>query len=220
MKKLLAILILCLGFSLGASAQDEKADNYAEQITIALSDLTKLKIDMEDYVKTCEAIGLEMGEYISTLDLEEIDPFLEQFYHCIYYHFAKYGFPRNQADMVIESFKEAFYAAIDKELGNNVEEDGVAVKADQFAKQISNLIEDSFHGEEDNKEAENVGFELGKYLGRLNKDEIKIFQTEFYAALTIYISRIPDLAEFTTAEINELIDMIKGQYDMIFESFL
>ena len=218
MKKTLAILLLCLGFSIGASAQKVEADNYAEQITVALNDLTQSKINLEDYIKICESIGVDMGEYITTLEVEEIEPFLEHFYHCIYYHFAKYDFPREQADMVIESFKSAFYGALNGEDENRTEE-SVSDTADQFAKEISALIEDSLDGEQDQKAAEKVGFDLGSYLGRINQDELNIFQKEFYDALTVHLARIPALAEFSHEEIKGLVDMIKEQYDPIFESF-
>lgn len=218
MKKTLAILLLCLGFSIGASAQKAEADNYAEQITVALNDLTQSKINLEDYIKICESIGVDMGEYITTLEVEEIEPFLEHFYHCIYYHFAKYDFPIDQADMVIESFKSAFYGALNGEDENRTEE-SVSDTADQFAKEISALIEDSLDGEQDQEAAEKVGFDLGSYLGRINQDELNIFQKEFYDALTVHLARIPALAEFSHEEIKGLVDMIKEQYDPIFESF-
>lgn len=218
MKKTLAILLLCLGFSIGASAQKTEADNYAKQITVALNDMTQSRITIDDYVKICESIGIDMGEYITTLELEEIEPFLEHFFHCIYYHFAKYDFPREQADMVIESFKSAFYGALNGEDENRTEE-SVSDTADQFAKEISALIEDSLDGEQDQKAAEKVGFDLGSYLGRINQDELNIFQKEFYDALTVHLARIPALAEFSHEEIKGLVDMIKEQYDPIFESF-
>lgn len=219
MKKTLAILLLCLGFSIGASAQKTEADNYAEKITIALNDMTASRITLDDYVKICESIGIDMGEYITTLEVEEIEPFLEHFFHCIYYHFAKYGFPRDQADMVIESFKSAFYEAINNESQNRTTE-SVAAKADEFAKEMANIMEDAINGKQDQAAAEKVGFDLGAYLGKITPEEIKVFQTEFYKALTVHISRIPALAEFTTAEINEVVELIRTQYDPIFGAFL
>lgn len=219
MKKTLAILLLCLGFSIGASAQKAEADNYAEKITIALNDMTASRITLDDYVKICESIGIDMGEYITTLEAEEIEPFLEHFFHCIYYHFAKYGFPRDQADMVIESFKSAFYEAINNESQNRTTE-SVAAKADEFAKEMANIMEDAINGKQDQAAAEKVGFDLGAYLGKITPEEIKVFQTEFYKALTVHISRIPALAEFTTAEINEIVELIRTQYDPIFGAFL
>lgn len=219
MKKTLAILLLCLGFSIGASAQKTEADNYAKQITVALNDMTQSRITIDDYVKICESIGIDMGEYITTLELEEIEPFLEHFFHCIYYHFAKYGFPRDQADMVIESFKSAFYEAINNESQNRTTE-SVAAKADEFAKEMANIMEDAINGKQDQAAAEKVGFDLGAYIGKITPEEIKVFQTEFYKALTVHISRIPALAEFTTAEINEIVELIRTQYDPIFGAFL
>ena len=219
MKKTLAILLLCLGFSIGASAQEAEADNYAEKITIALNDMTTSKITLDDYVKICESIGIDMGEYITTLEVEEIEPFLEQFFRCIYYHFAKYGIPRDQADMVVESFKSAFYGAINNESQNRTTE-SVAAKADEFAKEMANIMEDALNGKQDQAATEKVGFDLGAYIGKITPEEIKVFQTEFYKALTVHISRIPALAEFTTAEINEIIELIRAQYDPIFGAFL
>ena len=93
------------------------------------------------------------------------------------------------------------------------------MSADQFAKEISALIEDSLDGEQDQKAAEKVGFDMGSYLGRINQDELNIFQKEFYDALTVHLARIPALAEFSHEEIKGLVDMIKEQYDPIFESF-
>lgn len=218
MKKLLVILLLSLGFSLGASAQEAEANNYAEQITIALSDFTRSNITLDDYVKKCEAIGIDMGSYITTLEREKVEPFLEDFFNCIYYNFAKYDFPKSQADMIIAAFKDAFYGAINSEDQNKTTE-SVAAKADEFAKEMANIMEDTLNGEQDKAAAEKVGFDLGAYLGKITPEEIKVFQTEFYKALTVHISRIPALAEFTTAEIQEVVDLIKEQYDPIFEAF-
>ena len=120
--------------------------------------------------------------------------------------------------MVIESFKSAFYGALNGEDENRTEE-SVSDTADQFAKEISALIEDSLDGEQDQKAAEKVGFDMGSYLGRINQDELNIFQKEFYDALTVHLARIPALAEFSHEEIKGLVDMIKEQYDPIFESF-
>ena len=218
MKKTLAILLLCLGFSIGASAQKTEADNYAKQITVALNDRTQSRITIDDYVKICESIGTDIGEYITTLELEEIEPFLEHFFHCLYYHFAEYDFPREQADMIIESFKAAFYGALSGEDADRTEE-SVVDTADHFAKEMASLIEDLLNGDQDQKAGEKVGFDIGSYLARLTPDKLNIFEKEFYEALTVHLARIPALAEFSHEEIKGLADMIKEQYDPIFEPF-
>ena len=120
--------------------------------------------------------------------------------------------------MIIAAFKDAFYGTINSEDQNKTTE-SVAAKADEFAKEMANIMEDTLNGEQDKAAAEKVGFDLGAYLGKITPEEIKVFQTEFYKALTVHISRIPALAEFTTAEIQEVVDLIKEQYDPIFEAF-
>lgn len=217
MKKLIVIMLLCIGFSIGAWAQNAKADQYAKEITVAMYDLTNSKISMDTYVKKCEQIGINMGTYIATLDIEDIQPFLDHFYQCIYYHFAKYDFDKDAADMVISSFKESFYGTLNGDYTTNKE--SVNVAADRFAREFANIIEDSINGDSDEEEAEQVGFELGKYITKLTPSEVKSFQQEFYKALTVHVSRIPDLADLTHEEISELIDMFREQLDHIFEAF-
>ena len=217
MKKLLATLALCLGLCIGAYAQNAKADAYAEKMTVALHDLTNSKIDLDTYVEICKNIGDELGDYVATLEEEDIYPFLEYFYNCIYYHFAKYDFAKTDADNLINSFKQAFNAALNGEIDSRTSETVIA-KADHFAGLLSDLIEDSLAEGQDEEEANKIGVQLGAYIGQLRPDEIKTFQSSFYDALTVHIARIPALSELSYEDIKDLVDMIKEQYDPIFEA--
>ena len=219
MKKLFLIMLLCLGFGIGASAQDAKASQYAEKMTLALSDLSKSKIDMDTYVKTCETIGEELGEYLTTLESEDVMPFIEHFYNCIFYHFAKYDFKIEDAFMVTQSFKQSINKALSGEKESDTPE-SVATTADKFAKQLADVMEKAMNGEEDQAEAEKIGSEMGAYIGSITKDDVRIFREEFYNGLTVHISRIPALADLTSEDIKEVVEMIKVQYEKVFEAFL
>ena len=84
MKKLLVIMLLCLGLGTGAWAQqDPKANDFAKELTVALDDMLSSRTTLEGYTKACENIGLKLGDYMSSLEAEEIAPFLEYFYQCI-----------------------------------------------------------------------------------------------------------------------------------------
>ena len=217
MKKLFATLALCLGLCIGSYAQDAKADAYAGKLTIALHDLTNSKIDMDTYVDLCHSIGNELGDYVATLEEDQIFPFLEEFYHCIYYHFAKYDFSIQDADNVINSFKKAFNEALSGESENRTTESVIA-KADYFAGLLSDIMEDAMDNGQDEAAAEKAGVDLGAYLGTLSPDEVQVFQTAFYEALAVHIARIPALSELSFEDIKDLIDLIKVEYDPIFEA--
>lgn len=222
MKKLLVIMLLCLGLGTGAWAQqDPKANDFAKELTVALDDMLSSRTTLEGYTKACENIGLKLGDYMSSLEAEEIAPFLEYFYQCIYYNFARYDLPKDYADMIINSFKDALNAAM---TGEEAEEEApftepVNEAAEYYAKLFSNLIEDTLNGDEDQAAAEKAGYDLGIYLAKLSTDEVKSFREQFYSFLTVHISRIPELSEMTGEEINDLIGIFKAEYDPIFEMF-
>lgn len=223
MKKLLVIMLLCLGLGTGAWAQqDPKADVFAEELTVAVDDMLSSRLTLEGFTKTCENIGLKLGEYISTLEAEEIAPFLEHFYQCIYYNFAKHDLPKDYADMIINSFKDTIKAALSGYESEEVETPSfrsVNEGAEYYAKLFTNLFEDAMNGEQDEAVAEQAGYELGLYLTKLSTDEVKSFRDHFYTCMTVHISRLPDLAELTGEEINDVMDIFKAEYDPIFELF-
>ena len=223
MKKLLVIMLLCLGLGTGAWAQqDPKADDFAKELTVALDDMLNSRLTLDGYTKACENIGLKLGDYMSTLEADEIAPFLEYFYQCIYYNFARYDLPKDYADMIINSFKDALNAAI---TGEEIEEEEapftgtVTETAEYYAKLFTTLIEDTLEGEEDQVAAEKAGYDLGVYLAELSTDEVKSFREQFYSFLTVHMSRLPALSEMTGEELKDLIDIFKAQYDPIFEIF-
>ena len=218
MKKLLIIMILCLGFCSGTWAQNAKADYFARELTVALDNWLSSRSNMSDYTAECERIGIELGDYLKTMEIEAIEPFLEEFLKRIYHNFADFGLPKEHADMVVNSFKDAFYAAF---VGEETEDEGtftgtVSEAADYYSKLFSSLTEDAFNGEQDQAEAEKVGYELGVYLAGLPTDDVKTFQKEFYSLLAVHLSRIPAFAELTSEEMAELIDIFRMEYDKIF----
>jgi hypothetical protein len=225
MKKLLVTMLLCLGLGTGAWAQqDPKADDFAKGLTVALSDMLGSRLTLDGYIKACESIGLEMGEYISTLEAEEIAPFLEYFYQCIYYNFAKNDLPKDYADMIITSFKDTINAAMAGEEVETQKEEAtftgtVTEGAEYYAKLFTTLMEDTLDGEGDQVAAEKAGYDMGVYLATLSTDQVKSFREQFYSFLTVHMSRLPILAEMTGEEINDLIGIFKAEYDPIFEMF-
>ena len=217
MKKTLAILLLCLGFCIGASAQDTKANHYAEQMAIAVNDMLHSRISLEEYVKICEKIGVDMGVHMADIGQDQTEDFLEDFFNCIYYNCAKYDIPKEQADMIISSFKQAFYGTPGEI--ENYSTESIAATAEQYAKDIAVIMGEAMEGKENKDRAEKLGYNMGVLLSQITPDEVKLFQEELYKALAVHISRLPAFSEFTRTEINILVDMIKEQYDPIFKAF-
>lgn len=221
MRRFIFTVLLILGFGVFANAQDNdlagKADKLALELTQAVNGLMKLEINMDDYQKKCNAVGVKMGLHIANLSEEEIQTYLNNFYNSLYYHFASYGIDKETADYLIDSFKKGLSGAEDSADEQEQEQVPATDKADGFAQQIAYFLEAAMYGTQDDKAMENMGVEIGEYLAGLTESDVLAFKEQFYKSLRVYVLRIENMDEETC---DLLMDMFREQFEQVFDIFL
>lgn len=222
MRRFIFTVLLILGFSILANAQDNdlaaKADKVALELTQAVNSLMQEEISIEDYEKKCNETGMQMGLHIADLNAGETQTYLNCFYNSIYYYFAKYDIDKETADYLIDSFKQSWAEATDSGDEQKQESMSVTEKADSYARTLVRFIEATLDGEEEDENVmENTGVEMGLYLSELSKSEVMAFKNQFYKSIEAYLLKIETI---DAATCRLLMDTFKTEFDEVFKIFL
>lgn len=236
MKKILLMIALTLGLSMGTYAQNSSlaanADKYASELAKDLNSLMVGDLSQEAYMKECETLGYELGNYISTLSsADDIKVFFDLFYKSAHEKIVSYGIDESIADALIESIQESLVKEVSKLLGvagqpsedseeDSVEasEEDIKTNADTFARKLIGLIEKILTDNAvDEKALNDLGIEIGLYIGGLSKSDTIKFRDEFYSRLDFYAARIESIDYDTYIWMQ---DFYRQNFNPAFESIL
>lgn len=101
MKNLLMLVVALLTTTMlfaATQTPEAKGKEYAKRSVLMILE--------EDYDEA-EAIGEQMGEYMSSLNDESVETFLNAYVEGIYYYCEYYGLGKEVAELFLESFAEA-----------------------------------------------------------------------------------------------------------------
>lgn len=240
MKKILLTIALILGLSMGTYAQNSSlvanADKYASELAKDLNSLMVGDLSQEAYMEECETLGYELGNYISTLSsADDIKVFFDLFYKSAHEKIVSYGIDELIADALIESIQESLVKEVSKLLGvagqpsedseeDSVEasveasEEDIKTNADTFARKLIGLIEKILTDNAvDEKALNDLGIEIGLYIGGLSKSDTIKFRDEFYSRLDFYAARIESIDYDTYIWMQ---DFYRQNFNPAFESIL
>ena len=232
MKKILLMIALTLGLSMGTYAQNSSltanADKYASELAKDLNSLMVGDLSQEAYMKECETLGYELGNYLSTLSsADDIKVFFDLFYKSAHEKIVSYGIDESIADALIESIQESLVKEVSKLSGvagqpseDSVEasEEDIKTNADTFARKLIGLIEKILTDNAvDEKALNDLGIEIGLYIGGLSKSDTIKFRDEFYSRLDFYAARIESIDYDTYIWMQ---DFYRQNFNPAFESIL
>lgn len=232
MKKILLMIALILGLSMGTYAQNSSltanADKYASELAKDLNSLMVGDLSQEAYMKECETLGYELGNYLSTLSsADDIKVFFDLFYKSAHEKIVSYGIDESIADALIESIQESLVKEVSKLSGvaeqsseDSVEasEEDIKTNADTFARKLIGLIEKILTDNAvDEKALNDLGIEIGLYIGGLSKSDTIKFRDEFYSRLDFYAARIESIDYDTYIWMQ---DFYRQNFNPAFESIL
>ena len=221
MKKIL--LMIAQNSSLTANA-----DKYASELAKDLNSLMVGDLSQEAYMKECETLGYELGNYLSTLSsADDIKVFFDLFYKSAHEKIVSYGIDESIADALIESIQESLVKEVSKLSGvagqsseDSVEasEEDIKTNADTFARKLIGLIEKILTDNAvDEKALNDLGIEIGLYIGGLSKSDTIKFRDEFYSRLDFYAARIESIDYDTYIWMQ---DFYRQNFNPAFESIL
>lgn len=212
MKKILLMIALTLGLSMGTYAQNSSltanADKFASELAKDFNSLMVGDLSQEAYMKECETLGYELGNYISTLSsADDIKVFFDLFYKSAHEKIVSYGIDESVAETLIESIQESLVKEVSKLSGvagqssedseeDNVEasEEDIKTNADTFARKMIGFIEKILTDNAvDEKAMSDLGIEIGLYIVGLSKSDTIKFRDEFYSRLDFYAARIESI---------------------------
>lgn len=236
MKKILLMIALTLGLSMGTYAQNSSltanADKYASELAKDLNSLMVGDLSEEAYMEECETLGYELGNYISTLSsADDIKVFFDLFYKSAHEKIVSYGIDESVADALIESLKESLVKEVSKlsgvagqpsedseEASVEASEEDIKTNADTFARKLIGLIEKILTDNAvDEKALNDLGIEIGLYIGGLSKSDTIKFRDEFYSRLDFYAARIESIDYDTYIWMK---DFYRQNFNPAFESIL
>lgn len=232
MKKILLMIALTLGLSMGTYAQNSSlaanADKYASELAKDLNSLMVGDLSQEAYMEECETLGYELGNYLSTLSsADDVKVFFDLFYKSAHEKIVSYGIDESVADALIESLKESLVKEVSKLSGvagqpseDSVEasEEDIKTNADTFARKLIGLIEKILTDNAvDEKALNDLGIEIGLYIGGLSKSDTIKFRDEFYSRLDFYAARIESIDYDTYIWMQ---DFYRQNFNPAFESIL
>lgn len=236
MKKILLMIALTLGLSMGTYAQNSSltanADKYASELAKDLNSLMVGDLSEEAYMEECETLGYELGNYLSTLSsADDIKVFFDLFYKSAHEKIVSYGIDESVADALIESLKESLVKEVSKLLGvaeqsskdseedsEEASEEDIKTNADTFARKLIGLIEKILTDNAvDEKALNDLGIEIGLYIGGLSKSDTIKFRDEFYSRLDFYAARIESIDYDTYIWMQ---DFYRQNFNPAFESIL
>lgn len=236
MKKILLMIALTLGLSMGTYAQNSSltanADKYASELAKDLNSLMVGDLSEEAYMEECETLGYELGNYISTLSsADDIKVFFDLFYKSAHEKIVSYGIDESVADALIESLKESLVKEVSKlsgvagqpsedseEASVEASEEDIKTNADTFARKLIGLIEKILTDNAvDEKALNDLGIEIGLYIGGLSKSDTIKFRDEFYSRLDFYAARIESIDYDTYIWMQ---DFYRQNFNPAFESIL
>lgn len=232
MKKILLMIALILGLSMGTYAQNSSltanADKYASELAKDLNSLMVGDLSQEAYMKECETLGYELGNYLSTLSsADDIKVFFDLFYKSAHEKIVSYGIDESIADALIESIQESLVKEVSKLSGvaeqpseDSVEdnEEDIKTNADTFARKLIGLIEKILTDNAvDEKALNDLGIEIGLYIGGLSQSDTIKFRDEFYSRLDFYAARIESIDYDTYIWMQ---DFYRQNFNPAFESIL
>jgi hypothetical protein len=219
MKKFTILMLLCLGLSIGANAQDSsittKVDTYAKELASVLQKGMDGTYSDEEFDQKCSEIGVSVGVYIIKLSPEERTTFVDKFYTQLVNYCEQYGMDSETSVILATAIRNELTLAA----GGEVEQSNESVDemAKRYASEMVKLCEASFLGADNDKEAERLGAQLGVELARLGSDNIKVFREVFYSELE---SQMAEVSGLDAATRSLLLKFIKLQYDSIFQEFM
>lgn len=232
MKKILLMIALILGLSMGTYAQNSSltanADKYASELAKDLNSLMVGDLSQEAYMEECETLGYELGNYLSTLSsADDVKVFFDLFYKSAHEKIVSYGIDESIADALIESIQESLVKEVSKLSGvagqpseDSVEasEEDIKTNADTFARKLIGLIEKILTDNAvDEKALNDLGIEIGLYIGGLSKSDTIKFRDEFYSRLDFYAARIESIDYDTYIWMQ---DFYRQNFNPAFESIL
>lgn len=232
MKKIILMIALILGLSMGTYAQNSSltanADKYASELAKDLNSLMVGDLSQEAYMKECETLGYELGNYLSTLSsANDVKVFFDLFYKSAHEKIVSYGIDESIADALIESIQESLVKEVSKLSGvagqpseDSVEasEEDIKTNADTFARKLIGLIEKILTDNAvDEKALNDLGIEIGLYIGGLSKSDTIKFRDEFYSRLDFYAARIESIDYDTYIWMQ---DFYRQNFNPAFESIL
>lgn len=232
MKKIILMIALILGLSMGTYAQNSSltanADKYASELAKDLNSLMVGDLSQEAYMKECETLGYELGNYLSTLSsADDVKVFFDLFYKSAHEKIVSYGIDESIADALIESIQESLVKEVSKLSGvagqpseDSVEasEEDIKTNADTFARKLIGLIEKILTDNAvDEKALNDLGIEIGLYIGGLSKSDTIKFRDEFYSRLDFYAARIESIDYDTYIWMQ---DFYRQNFNPAFESIL
>ena len=219
MKKFAALMLLCLGLSIGANAQDSsittKVDTYAKELASVLQKGMDGTYSDEEFDQKCSAIGASVGVYIIKLSPEERTTFVDKFYTQLVNYCKQYGMDSEMSVILATGIRNELMLAVGGEIKQQSET--VTDMAKRYAKEMVEICEASLLGVDTDKKSERLGAQLGVDLLSLGSDNIKVFKETFYRELESQMSKVSGLDAATRAT---LMNFIKIQYDPIFQEFL
>lgn len=222
MKKIVLMIALTLGLSMGTYAQNSSltanADKYASELAKDLNSLMVGDLSEEAYMKKCETLGYELGNYISTLSsADDVKVFFDLFYKSAHEKIVSYGIDELVADALIESLKESLAEDSEEDSVEASEED-IKTNADTFARKLIGLIEKILTDNAvDEKALNDLGIEIGLYIVGLSKSDTIKFRDEFYSRLDFYAARIESIDYDTYIWMQ---DFYRQNFNPAFESIL
>ena len=219
MKKFAVLMLLCLGLSIGANAQDSsiatKVDTFAQELANVLQKGMDGTYSDEEFGQKCSAVGASVGEYIIKLSPEERTTFVDKFYTQLVNYCEQYGMDSEMSVILATGIRNELMLAVGGEIKQQSET--VTDMAKRYAKEMGEIWEAALLGVDNVKETERLGAQIGVALWSLGSDYIKVFKETFYRELESQMSKVSGLDAATRAT---LMNFIKIQYDPIFQEFL
>lgn len=111
MKNLLILVVALLTTTMlfaATQSPEDKGKQFAKKMTLLL-----LEDDDDEKWAMIEALSVEMGEYIVSLNEESVETFFDAYVEGIYYYFGYYGLGEEAADIYLEAFFEAMLAELE-----------------------------------------------------------------------------------------------------------
>lgn len=219
MKKFAVLMLLCLGLSIGANAQDSsistKADLSAKKLANAIQKGMDGIYSEKEFDQKCIEIGSLISTYMAPMSPEEQKTFTNELHTKLINYCIQYGLDPDTSRIMATAVTNGLTQ--DTEGSNDQQREPVAEMAKRYAKEMAKLIEASFLGTNTDKEAGRIGAQLGVDLSRLDSDNIKVFKELFYRELESQMSKTSGLDANTRST---LLNWIKIQYDPLFQYYL